>query len=191
MFARWAYGYFQSKERYVSQEDLLQTAKEYRDRQLPLDCIVQDWFYWPGSDYFSGFEFDKARFPDVPQLVESLHKMDVKLMISVWPAFGRASGIFKEFQAKGFLFENATHWTAEAKLYDPYSAAARRAYWGYFERAMGQIDAWWLDGSEPELLSTDDRFITEILTKQMGGHSQGSFTRFLNTFSLMTTKGNP
>lgn len=83
-------------------------------------------------------------------------------MISIWPAFGNSSDIYKEMLANNYLLLKGEHWETSAKIYDAYDEKAREIYWKYFNQAMGDIDAWWLDGSEPELRSSDDRYVTEI-----------------------------
>ncbi len=196
MYPKWAYGYFQSKERYKSGEELIGVVAEYRKRGLPLDVIVQDWKYW-GKYGWSAMKFDEDIFPHPEKTIQTLHdKYNAHIMISIWPKFGYETDIFKEMNAKGFLypydsFKNDPSYTNDTGVYDAYNKDARDIYWKYasdgiFSKGM---DGWWLDGTEPEftLVDTQEEFIR--LMKKVGGASSGSTSRFMNPFSLMTTKG--
>ena len=102
MLPRWAYGFWQSRERYKTQAEILDTAKRYRELGLPLDNVVEDWSYWP-EDAWGSHDFDTARFPDAKGLVDQLHAMHVQLMISVWPKFYPATKNYQELDAKGYI----------------------------------------------------------------------------------------
>lgn len=143
LLPRWAFGYIQSKERYVSQAELLEVVREYRARELPLDCIVLDWKSWTG-DWWGQKTFDLERFPDPRRMTEDLHALHAALMVSIWPIMRPGGANWQEFQAQGFLLGNQATYNA----FDP---AARACYWrqandGLF--AQG-IDAWWCDCTEP------------------------------------------
>jgi alpha-D-xyloside xylohydrolase len=143
MFPKWAFGYIQSKERYVTQEELLAVAREYRERQLPLDCIVLDWKSWTG-DLWGQKTFDPERFPSPRRMTDDLHELNVKMMISIWPIMQAGGDNWKEMHAKGYLLGNQATYNA----FDP---AARACYWdqantGLFSQG---IDAWWCDCTEP------------------------------------------
>ena len=86
MFGKWAYGYWQSKERYNNQEEIVNVVKEYRKRKLPLDNIVQDWMYW-GDLGWSALDFDRKKFPDPKGMIDTIHKHNAHIMISIWPNF--------------------------------------------------------------------------------------------------------
>lgn len=144
MFPRWAYGYIQSKERYVTQEELLEIVEEYRRRKLPLDCIVQDWCTWPDGQW--GFKtFDRSRFPDPEELCRKLHKANTRLMVSIWPIMhGEENEDRKEMLNAGGLLGNKAN-------YNAFDQNSRKLYWqqakrGYFDYG---IDAWWCDCTEP------------------------------------------
>lgn len=84
MLPRWAFGYAQSKERYKSQDELINVVKEYRERQIPIDMIILDWMSWTGN-LWGQKSFDPERFPDPAEMMRTLHSMDAKLMVSIWP----------------------------------------------------------------------------------------------------------
>ncbi|HUI65543.1 MAG TPA: TIM-barrel domain-containing protein, partial [Bacteroidota bacterium] len=188
LFGKWAYGYWQSKERYKSSQELIAVVREYRDRQIPLDNIVQDWAYWGGNDQFSSMRWDSSAYPDPLGLSETLHQDHAHLMVSIWPAFGVSSAIYKEMDAKGLLYPEA-HWNG-GKVYDAYSPVARDIYWRYVKEGLfnAGVDAFWMDATEPEFRCTDDRYITEISLKEAGRNDLGSFARYLTPYSLMTTR---
>ena len=189
MFGKWAYGYWQSKERYQSANELIGVVKEYRDRKIPLDNIVQDWQYWGDMDQFSGMIWDSTRYPHPKEMADSIHALNAHLMVSIWPAFGNKSEIYKEMEKQNFLFKPA-QWCG-GKVYDAWNPAARDLYWKYVKKGLfdNGVDAYWMDGTEPEFRCTDDRYITALSIKEAGNNFLGTNARYLNTFSLETTKG--
>ncbi len=189
MFPKWVFGYWQSKERYLDQDELLNILKEYRERKVPIDSIVQDWRYWGENEVFSGMIWEKNRFPEPKKMMQEIHGLGGHLMASVWPAFGPESAIHKEMKAKGFLFK-PPHWTG-SRVYDAYSEEARKIYWKYLKKCLydNNVDAYWMDGSEAEFVSAEDRFVWEETTKACGKNALGTMAKYLNAFSLMTTKG--
>jgi len=190
MFSKSAYGYWQSKERYVSGDDLIATMEKYRKNNIPIDNIVQDWRYWGDNEYWSGMRWDPQTFPEPEKLIDELHnKYHVKIMTSIWPALGPETAIYKEMEKNGFLFDKP-HWSG-GKIYDPYSEKAREIYFRYIKEGLLSkgVDALWMDGTEPELSHTNDREHTEKEIKDCGKNAMGSMAEYLNTYSLMTTKG--
>jgi len=143
MLPRWAYGYIQSKERYKSQDELIFIAEEYRKRKIPLDCIVLDWMSWPGQ-LWGQKSLDPERFPDPKTMMERLHELNVRLMVSIWPTMRGNSPNYIEMNQRGYLLgNNAT--------YDAFNEKARQLYWkqaydGIFSYG---VDAWWCDCTEP------------------------------------------
>jgi alpha-D-xyloside xylohydrolase len=143
LLPRWAYGYIQSKERYMDQDELVAVVREHRARELPLDAIVQDWQSWPG-DWWGQKTLDPDRFPDPAGLVETLHAFNARLMISVWPRFQNDGPNQCDMREHGFLL-------GDGMTYNAFDPAARALYWrqayeGLFKHG---IDAWWCDASEP------------------------------------------
>jgi len=143
MFPKWAFGYIQSKERYVSQEELIQTVQGYRDRQLPLDCIVLDWQSWTG-DLWGQKTLDPERFPDPNGMMNTLHDMNAKLMVSIWPIMREGGDNHREMREHGCLLGNQAN-------YDAFSEEGRRLYWKQTNEGLFShgVDAWWCDCTEP------------------------------------------
>jgi alpha-D-xyloside xylohydrolase len=141
MLPAWAYGFFQSKDRYISQEEILGIAQRYRKEHIPLDAIVQDWFWWKteGDPAFN------SNFTDVPGELKQLHDQHVHAMLSVWGLFDAKSENFKELTAKHFDVPNA-------HVYDSTNPQARDFYWNKLVNPLFSQgwDAFWLDSAEPE-----------------------------------------
>ena len=136
----YAFGYIQSKERYVSSDDLIGTMREYRRRHVPVDVIVQDWNYWPeGWGYM---KMNRKFYPDPKALADSIHAMNAKLMVSIWPN-PQYCPEERDFRERGYMLEHS--------VYDAFSPDARRHYWkyAYDEFFSNGFDAWWGDSSEP------------------------------------------
>ena len=185
---KWAFGYWQSKERYKSGAELIGIVREYRKRGLPLDNIVQDWSYWGGMDQFSSMMWDTVNYPEPRRMTDTLHRYHAHLMVSIWPAFGTATDIYREMNARGLLYA-VPHWNG-GRVYDAYSPEAREIYWKYVRRGLfdNGVDAYWMDATEPEFRCSDDRYITELSMKEAGRNFLGDFARYLNSYSLMTTR---
>ncbi len=140
----WAYGYIHCRERFHSSQEILDTAAEFRRRQLPLDVIVQDWQYW-GKYGWNAMKWDEQHYPDPAGMIDRLHGMNVRLMVSVWSRIDAESEVGKQFTEKGYYIPG-TQWV------DFFNPAAASLYWKNFSErmlALG-IDAWWQDADEPE-----------------------------------------
>ena len=152
---KWALGYWQSKERYKSQQELLDIVGQYRAQHLPLDVIVQDWLYWAPHPWGS-HEFDADRYPNPTQMMTDLHAEHAHLMISVWAKFDVGSANANELSAVNGLYPKVIPYVyppGNGQWYDPFNPAARKIYWAQMSRELFShgIDGWWLDASEPEL----------------------------------------
>lgn len=143
LLPKWAYGYVQSQERYETQEEILQVAREYRERGIGLDCIVLDWCSWPDGQWGQK-TFDPERFPDPSEMTEKLHEEHVRFMLSIWPNLTEGTENYEEFKAKNLLLPGINN-------YDPLKEEGRSAYWSQVERGLfcHGVDAWWCDNSEP------------------------------------------
>ena len=142
LFPRWAYGFFQSKDRYKSADELLSVANQYRSQRVPLDAIVQDWFWWV---HRGDPQFRPDAYSDLPAQLDALHRQHVHAMLSIWPFFDPDSTNLAEMRQKGLTIPGTTD-------YDPTNPVARDFYWDNLagkELTMGW-DAFWLDASEPE-----------------------------------------
>ncbi len=155
LMPKWAYGFIQSRARYYTQKELLQNLQTFRDKQLPLDGIVQDWMYW-GKYGWNAMKFDENDYPDPGGMVTSVHQLHAHIMISVWSRIAAETDIGKEFQAQD-LYIHGTEWV------DFFNPAARALYWKDFSTRMVPLgfDAWWLDATEPE---NDDLHTRNVFT---------------------------
>ncbi len=140
----WALGYIHCRERFHSSEEILQTAKRFRDKQLPISMIVQDWQYW-GKHGWNAMRFDEDFYPDPKALTDSLHQMDIRLMVSVWSKIDKTSEVGRQMERDGYYIPG-TDWI---DFFNPEAAAA---YWKHFSERLVPlgIDAWWQDATEPE-----------------------------------------
>jgi alpha-D-xyloside xylohydrolase len=191
---KWAMGYWQSRERYKTQDEIVGVLKEFRDRKIPIDNIVLDWNYWPENAWGS-HEFDKSRFPDPKGMVDAIHAMNAKMMISVWPKFYVTTEHFKEFDEKGWMYRQAVKdsirdWVGPGyvgSFYDAYSAGARKLFWEqmYDNLYPLGIDAWWMDASEPNVLDCTDMEYRKALC---GPTALGPSAEFFNTYALMNAE---
>lgn len=143
MLPRWAFGYIQSKERYQSSNDLIDTVKKFKVAGIPIDCIVQDWYTWE-EGLWGEKKVDKKRYPSIVELVDTLHGEQVKLMVSIWPNMTEGGSNLQEFKEKELLLPNTN-------TYDAYKEEARKLYWQQCEEEWfsGDVDAWWCDSDEP------------------------------------------
>ena len=194
MYPKQAFGLFMSKERYPTEQRLLDVAETFRKERFPLDYIVQDWQYW-GSDKdgsWSGMTWDPERYPDPVGMTRQLHDMHLKLMVSIWPSIGNDTALAHELDAHGLRFA-PLHWISKhARVYDAYSPLGRQIYFKYIKSGLLDkgVDALWMDGTEVEVSSAMWNAADNIRdTKALGSSVLGDFTRYLNPYSLLTTQG--
>ncbi len=196
MMPMWAMGLWQCRERYKTQEDLLDTVRGFRERGIPLDNIVQDWNYWP-EDQWGSHDFEKARFPDPAGMVKELHdKLHAHIMISVWPKFYVGTEHYRQFAEHGWLYmrnveKQERDWIGKgyvSTFYDPYSDGARKLFWTQIKDKLFSkgFDAWWLDATEPDIHSNLSQ---EEYMQRIGPTALGSAARYRNSFSLMNARG--
>ena len=186
MLPKWAFGYVQSKERYKTQEEILATVKEFKKRNLPIDCIVLDWSSWENGKWGNKI-LDKERFPDAKAMVDELHKEDVAFMVSIWPNPKEGCEDNNDFAEKGKLYCNLT-------TYDAFDEEAREIYWKQCERELfpAGTDAWWCDSTEPytpDWNGVEKR--PEEVRYEMAKESTNKFidARVSNTYALAHAKG--
>lgn len=183
MLPRWAFGYWQSKERYQSQDELLEVAKRYRKANIPLDCMVQDWEWWePGK--WSGMEFDQTRFPNPKAMMDELHNMNLHAIISVWPCIGLKAPMHDDFYKRGYLLE-PIGW-GNFRYIDVYNPKAMDLYNDYvYKNVYSQgFDGWWHDSTEPDVINSLTKESHQFETKRLENNYLGSYTRYLNTYVL-------
>ena len=191
---KWAMGYWQSREKYNTCEEVLSTVAEFRRRNIPLDNIVIDWLHWPENAWGS-HEFDPVRFPRPKQMVDSIHGMNAHVMVSVWPKFYATTEHFKEFDRNGWMYQGAIRdsikdWVGPGYLgsfYDAYDTNARKLFWNQINdhyMPLG-IDAWWMDASEPNIRDcTDIQYRKDLTTPTALGPS----TQYFNAYALMNAE---
>lgn len=187
MYGKWAYGYWQSKEHYHTEAELMSVAKKYRRLKIPIDNIIQDWDYWNGAKNWSGMFFDKTLFPTPKEMCDELHRMNFHIIISIWPALGPATAIYADMERNGFLYR-PVGW-AGFKYYDAYNPAANELYWRYLKDGLYSkgLDGWWIDSTEPDVVNAMTKESSEYELKKMGSNCLGSWARYLNAFSLAMT----
>lgn len=196
MIPRWALGFWQSRERYKTQEEIENTVAEFRKRKIPLDNIVLDWSYWK-QDEWGSQQFDPARFPDPAGMISRLHKQyHTNFMISVWPKFYEGISNYKLFDSKGWLYKQNIRnrqrdWIGNgyvSTFYDAFNPEARKLFWSLLQKNLLSkgVDAWWLDATEPDILSNAS--IEERKTL-MDPTALGSSTQYFNTYALVNAQG--
>lgn len=191
---KWAMGFWQSRERYKTETEIVNALKEFRRREIPIDNIVLDWNYWPETAWGS-HEFDKSRFPNPKGMVDSIHALDARIMISVWPKFYQTTEHFKEFQSKGWMYMQAIKdsirdWVGPGyvgSFYDAYAADARKLFWKQMKEHLYTlgIDAWWMDASEPNVRDCTDMPYRKALC---GPTALGPSTEYFNAYALMNAE---
>jgi len=182
LFGKWAYGFWQCKNRYQSQQELLEVAHQYRELHIPVDNIVQDWFWWKIK---GDFEFND-HYPDPGGMIDDLHRNHFHLMISVWPYFDAGSKVYEEMDKRGYFIARTKvggFHPAGMALYDPFNPAARKFYWQMMDNVLFKIgaDAWWLDTTEPE---TEGQETNILVSHQVAA---GNGARYADLYPLMTT----
>jgi len=192
---KWAMGYWQSRERYRTQDELLSNLRMFRQQHFPIDNIVQDWSYWKENSWGS-HEPDTDRFPDMAGMVKEVHDSSARIMISVWPKFYIATEHYKEFADKGWMYQQAVKdsvrdWIGKGYIgsfYDSYSDGARKLFWDQMNEHLfvKGFDAWWMDASEPDILSNSSM---DYRKKLMNPTALGSSTEYFNAYGLMNAKG--
>ena len=184
MLPKWAFGYWQSKERYKTQDELLEVAKRYRDEKIPLDCMVQDWEWWEKGKW-SGMEFDKTRFPDPKKMMDELHKMNLHAIISVWPCLGLESPMHDDFYKKKLLLE-PIGW-GNFRYVDVYNPEAMKLYNEYvYKNVFPQgFDGWWHDSTEPDVTNSLTKEAHVFETEKLDNNYLGSYTRYCNPYVLV------
>lgn len=197
MFPLWTFGYWQSKERYKSQNELVGVVNKYRELGVPLDGIIQDWQYWGNNYLWNAMEFLNTEFPNPKKMVDDIHNMNAHLIISIWSSFGPQTKQFNEMQPKGMLLNFGTwpqsgletwppnrEYPSGVQPYDPYNPEACDIYWKYLNKGLFSlgIDGWWMDSTEPDHLDfkPSDFDLKTYL---------GSFRKVRNAFPLMTVGG--
>jgi alpha-D-xyloside xylohydrolase len=193
MMPEWAFGLWQCRQRYQTQQESLEVLAGYRQRGIPIDNIVQDWFYWK-EDQWGSHQFDPSRFPDPDGWIRDIHdQYHAHLMISVWPKFYPTTTNFQILRAHHFLYEpnlgeDIIDWTGHPDtFYDAFNPAARELFWSQVDRALFSkgVDAWWMDASEPDMTPTPT---LAGLRAHMHPTAMGTGARMLNAYPLVNSE---
>jgi len=197
MFPLWTFGYWQSKERYKSQDELVGVVKKYRELGVPIDGIIQDWQYWGNNYLWNAMDFLNPEFYDPKKMVDDVHKLNAHMIISIWNSFGPQTKQYKELEKIGALMDFKTwpqsgsekwppnpDYPSGVRVYDPYNPEARNIFWKYLNAGIFSLgmDGWWMDSSEPDHL--------EFKPSDLDNKTHlGSFRKVRNAFPLMTVGG--
>ena len=185
MYPLWTFGFWQSRERYKSQQETMEVVDKYRELGIPLDGIIQDWQYWGPNSNWNSMNFDNPEFPDPQKMIDHVKKKNAKIMISIWASFGPDTNPYKDLEKIIALFNFKT-WPADGgvKVYDAYNEKARDIYWKHLNKGLFSkgIDAWWTDSTEPDHLDVQERDF-DIPT------AMGTYRSVVNAFPLMSNKG--
>jgi len=197
MFPLWTFGFWQSKERYKTQDESVDVVKKYRELGVPIDGIIQDWQYWGNNYLWNSMEFLNVEYPNPQKMVNDVHKLNAHLMISIWSSFGPETKQYKEMKPKNMILDFHTWPESGSELwppkldypsgvrpYDVYNPEARDIFWKYLNKGLFSLgmDGWWMDSTEPDHLNakpTDFDIKTYL----------GSFRKVRNAFPLMAVGG--
>ena len=196
MLPMWSYGFMQSRERYKSSAEILGALNGYRERGVPIDCVIQDWQYWGNNYQWNAMEFLNEEFRRPQDMIDEIHAKNAHMLISIWASFGPMTKPFRELDAKGHLLHFGTwpqsglsDWPPRRDYpsgvlpYDPFSSEARDIYWNNLLRLenMG-IDGWWMDSTEPDHLDYKDSDLEQMT-------AAGSYRSVLNAYPLLSVEG--
>lgn len=192
VYPKWVLGFWQSRERYQSSKDIEENMKKFRDLKIPVDNIVQDWNYWK-LDSWGSHEFEAARYPNPQAMLDSVHALHGRFMISVWPKFYDTVKNYKELDAKGWMYHQAIKddihdWLGfRGSFYDAYDAGARKMFWRQMDENLYTkykfgIDAWWMDASEPNVRDCTPMWYRKALS---GPTALGTSTEYFNAYSIV------
>ena len=202
MLPLWTYGFHQSRERYKTQQELLEVCRKYRELGVPFDGIIQDWQYW-GSNYnWNAMEFLNEDFQGAQRMIDDVHKKyNAHMSISIWASFGPKTKGYQQMEEKGYLMNFETwpqsglpmwpprmDYPSGVRVYAPYTTEACDIYWQNLRRLydMG-IDAWWMDSTDPDHHSYKDSDLDEVIATADG--QRGSYRSVRNAFPLATVEG--
>ena len=192
LYPKWTLGFWQSRERYQSSKDIEDNMKKFRDLHIPVDNIVQDWNYWK-LDSWGSHEFESARYPNPQAMLDSVHAMNGRFMISVWPKFYDTVKNYKELDSKGWMYHQAIKddihdWLGfRGSFYDAYDAGARKMFWRQMDENLYTkykfgVDAWWMDASEPNVRDCTPMWYRKALS---GPTALGTSTEYFNAYSIV------
>jgi len=186
----WAFGLWQSRQRYETSQQSLDVVAGFRKRGIPFDNIVQDWLYWKEGEWGS-HKFDTQRFADPAGWIRAIHDTyHAHVMISVWGKFNPGTENFQQMESRGFLYdrtlkEKIIDWRNQPyAFFDAFNPQARKLFWSQMNSALFAkgIDAWWMDATEPDLLPAPT---LDGQHQFMNPTALGPASRVLNSYALM------
>jgi alpha-D-xyloside xylohydrolase len=194
MLPNWAFGFWQSKNKYNTQDEVLKTLAEFRRRGIPLDSIVQDWQYWK-PDSWGTHEFEASRYPDPDAMIRAIHDSHARFMISVWGKFYPETQNSKALAAINALYQptitaGTRDWLQHPyAFYDVFNAPARTMFWDQVNKALFSkgVDAWWMDATEPDLVQPSPPTL-ETLRRDIDKTAIGTASRVINAYSLANSQ---
>jgi len=198
MFPLWTYGFWQSKERYKSAKELLSIVDKYRELQVPLDGIIQDWQYWGSNYLWNAMDFLTEEYADGEKMIGEVHQKNAHFMISIWASFGPKTKAYRQLNEKGLLFDfetwpqsGLTFWPPRmdypsgVRVYDAFSPEARDIYWQNLKPLLAKgTDAWWMDSTDPDFFNPK-----EADYDHKAGSDGGTWRSLRNAFPLETVRG--
>lgn len=196
MLPLWAYGFWQSRERYVSQDQIVGALQKYRDAQIPLDGIVQDWRYWGDNYHWNAMDFLIPEFSDPQKMVDEIHARHARVIISVWPNFGPKSKPHAAFTAKNLFLPLLPTYMSDVgvRYFDSYSSAAGDLYYSFLGRFTDLgIDGWWMDATDLDINNCVTFYNRGQETGLDASYDEptaaGPFRAVRNAYSLCATEG--
>jgi alpha-D-xyloside xylohydrolase len=198
LYPKWVLGFWQSRERYKTSAEIEETLAEFRKRQIPIDNIVQDWNYWP-EDQWGSHQFEQSRYPNPQAMLDSVHQLHGRFMISVWPKFYVNTDNYKELDSHGWMYNQSPtddihDWVGPGYkngFYDAYDPEARKMFWRqmderlytkYNKKGVAGVDAWWMDASEPNVRDCTPMWYRKALS---GPTALGTSTEYFNAYSTV------
>lgn len=197
MFPLWTYGFWQSKERYKTQDELVGVVSKYRELGVPLDGVIQDWQYWGSNYLWNAMDFLNPDFYDPRKMVDDIHQNNAHLIISIWSSFGPHTKPYEELAKKNMLLDFSTwpqsgcekfpvklEYPSGVRVYDAFNPDARDIYWKFLSAGIlpSGIDGWWMDSTEPDHL--------DAKPADMDNRTYlGSYRKVCNAYPLMTVGG--
>lgn len=197
MFPLWTFGYWQSKERYKTSAETEGIVDRYRELQVPLDGIIQDWQYWGSNYLWNAMDFMAAEFANGRQMIENIHRKHAHFMLSIWASFGPMTKPYHDLEERGLLlpietwpqsgvshiWPPRTDYPSGVKVYEAFSPEAREIYWKYLKKLYDYgTDAWWMDSTDPDFFNPKE---SDYEHRVYGG----TWRSLRNAFPLETVRG--
>ena len=197
MLPLWSYGFWQSRERYKSREELTEVVDKYRQLGVPLDGIIMDWQYWDSNYLWNAMEFLNPNFPNAKGMIDHVHQQKCHFAISIWQSFGPHTKAYRQMKEKNLLFDFETwpqsglstwppnkEYPSGVRVYKPYTEEARDIYWQNLRRLYDLgCDVWWMDSTDPDHCDFRESDLDEPAC------SDASFRKLRNAFPLECIRG--